>query len=94
LAAALQESHVAHGDAGDHGDIALNWVIGKKSRIYWHNGGTGGFNAYAEFDPAKDRGVVVLANLGPGDFQLADTLAEHITERLNGQPAIALSPPR
>ncbi|GAA4440671.1 hypothetical protein [Phytohabitans houttuyneae] len=30
--------------------------------VTWHNGDTGGFSAYAGFDRAEGRGVVVLGN--------------------------------
>ena len=30
--------------------------------MLWHNGGTGGFRAFAGFVPAADVGAVVLAN--------------------------------
>jgi CubicO group peptidase (beta-lactamase class C family) len=30
--------------------------------ITWHNGGTGGFSSYVGYEPATDRGVVVLGN--------------------------------
>jgi hypothetical protein len=44
--------------------IALGWLVRTRpsSRIYWHNGGTGGFRSFAGFDPVRGIGVVVLVN--------------------------------
>lgn len=44
--------------------IALGWIVtGPPSNpILWHNGGTGGFAAFAGFDPGRGAGTVVLAN--------------------------------
>ncbi|HEU5174029.1 MAG TPA: serine hydrolase [Gemmatimonadaceae bacterium] len=44
--------------------IALGWLVRTRpsSRIYWHNGGTGGFRSFAGFDPLRGIGVVVLVN--------------------------------
>jgi CubicO group peptidase (beta-lactamase class C family) len=44
--------------------IGLNWLslhVGADT-IVWHNGGTGGFRAFAGFVPAAGVGVVALAN--------------------------------
>jgi CubicO group peptidase (beta-lactamase class C family) len=32
------------------------------ARLYWHNGGTGGFRSFVGFNPQADRAVVVLVN--------------------------------
>ena len=43
--------------------VGLGWHIVKgKSTVCWHNGGTGGCSTMVTFDPAKQTGVVVLAN--------------------------------
>jgi CubicO group peptidase (beta-lactamase class C family) len=58
---------------------------------YWHNGATGGYSAYAFFNPKQDYAAVVLLNttVGPnGSF--ADRLGQHISQRLAGKPAISL----
>jgi D-alanyl-D-alanine-carboxypeptidase/D-alanyl-D-alanine-endopeptidase len=92
LAAAIRASHVARGEMGQ-ADIALAWGIGRRSHAYFHDGATGGYSAYAAFDPARDHGVIVLANISDDD-DLADTLGEYVLERLNGEPAVSLAPPR
>ena len=62
-------------------DIGLAWTIFRDpsgTKIIGHNGGTNGFLAYVGFEPARRRGVVVLASsrglnelLGLGSFLLA-----------------------
>ena len=44
--------------------IALGWIVAgtPSNPILWHNGGTGGFAAFAGFDPAHGTGTVALAN--------------------------------
>lgn len=51
------------------GGIGYGWHIDKMNgaffgvdKIIWHNGGTGGFRTYMGFDPATNRGIVVLSN--------------------------------
>ena len=46
------------------GKIGLNWMstAGPRPPIYWHNGGTAGFHAFAGFDPAAGTAVAVLTN--------------------------------
>jgi CubicO group peptidase (beta-lactamase class C family) len=45
-------------------DTGLGWQVAKSpaGEIVMHDGGTGGFRSSMAFDPAKKRGVVVLAN--------------------------------
>jgi len=46
-------------------EIGLGWLKRPKkgSEIIWHNGGTGGYRAFAGFDPGMRAGVVVLTNV-------------------------------
>ena len=50
------------------GGVGLCWQISDdpylKSRIHWHNGGTGGFVSYVGMIASQDVGVVVLSNYG------------------------------
>jgi serine-type D-Ala-D-Ala carboxypeptidase/endopeptidase len=74
-----QEAHVA--EIMPQTDIGLAWTISRDAlgtKIIGHNGGTHGFLAYVGFEPARCRGVVVLASsrgvnelLGLGKFLLA-----------------------
>lgn len=90
IVAALAQSHELHADA-DGQKIALAWLFDPKSGNYWHNGATGGYSAYAFFNPVGDYAAVVLLNttVGPGG-SFADRIGEHISERLAGKPAISL----
>ena len=50
------------------------WIIDQAHGIVWHNGGTGAYNSFLGFDPARRVGVVVLANLPPDPFIQATVL--------------------
>jgi len=57
--------------------IGLGWLITTNfgNEIIWHNGGTiGGYNAFIAFNPATNRGIVVLCNTGVSDVDIT-TLA-------------------
>ena len=57
--------------------IGLGWLITTNlgNEIVWHNGGTiGGYNAFMGFNPATNRGIVVLCNTGVADVDIT-TLA-------------------
>ncbi len=44
-------------------DIAIGWHILKQhDELVWHNGGTGGYRAFAGFNPQTGKGAVVLSN--------------------------------
>jgi D-alanyl-D-alanine-carboxypeptidase/D-alanyl-D-alanine-endopeptidase len=74
-----QQVHVA--EIMPETDIGLAWTISRGplgTKIIGHNGGTNGFLAYVGFEPARRRGVVVLASsrgvnelLGLGSFLLS-----------------------
>lgn len=48
------------------GDYALGWIVqaGRGARVYAHEGTTGTFHAIVVLVPARDRGVVAIANAG------------------------------
>jgi CubicO group peptidase (beta-lactamase class C family) len=68
-------------------EMGLGWIKRPKkgSEIIWHNGGTGGYQAFAGFDPQAQEGVVVLINIftlaGPDDigFHLLDPESKVMT---------------
>ncbi len=64
LEEAMRVSHVVRQDFSGGMDIGLNWIImtGSDNRVIWHNGGTGGYHAFAGFDPDRSIAVVVLSN--------------------------------
>lgn len=63
------------------GKVGLNWfsTSGPQPPIYWHNGGTAGFRAYAGFDPAAGVGVAVMTNN-------ADVVPDTLGRVLIGRP--------
>lgn len=69
---------------------ALGWQVGHPEdgrEVVIHNGGTGGFRSALALEPAKQRGVVALANSGAEPA--ATDIALHI---LVGAPAVATPP--
>lgn len=92
LSSAIAKSHELHADAVPGTRIALAWLCNTASGSYWHNGATGGYSSYAVFNPKNDYGVIVLSNTSIGSTgSFADLLGQHISERLEGQPALSLS---
>ena len=92
LAAALAASHVVQGEAMPGMHIALNWFRVDESGSFWHNGGTGGYTAFALFNPDGDFALVVLCAFA-GNRPFMDELGAHVAQRLTGKPAVSLGPP-
>ena len=90
LAAALNQTHELHADAAPGQRVALAWGYDTEAGIYWHNGATAGYTAYAYFDPRHDTAVVVLFNRLDAVTAFADRLGVHLRQRLVGLPAISL----
>lgn len=90
LPRAITESHLIRERVISGQRIALAWLWDDKNRVYWHNGGTGGFSSHAFFDPKRDYAAVVLLNQSPGLAGFADLLGEHVRERLAGEPVVSL----
>lgn len=64
LAAALRQTHRVRHQSESLG-LTLSWHVSEGpdgSRLYWHNGGTGGFRSFVGVTPKTGRAVVVLAN--------------------------------
>lgn len=62
---AMQLSHKnsrAEGAAGPMVGLGWHIAVAGSSEIIWHNGGTGGYRAFAGFVKGGDKGVVVLTN--------------------------------
>ena len=66
LEQSMRDSHEARRDASAQTSVGLNWHIlsGGESQITFHDGGTAGFTTFVAFDPDRQVGVVVLANMG------------------------------
>ena len=90
LPAAIRMTHVVHAEAFQGMHIALNWFRIDKDGSFWHGGGTGGYSAFALFNPEKNFGIIVLCNTSYDRGGLTDQLGELITQRLEGTPAIVL----
>ena len=84
LERAMRDAHAPRDSLGGMA-IGLNWITRTTDgqRTVWHNGGTGGFRAFAGFDPDRGIAVVVLSNSSIG----ADDIGFHL---LN--PALPLAP--
>ncbi len=72
--------------------IGLAWNYNPDTGFYEHGGATGGFSAYAGFDPRRDVAAVVLFNAAPITFPFIEVLSEHVRQRLTGEPALSLAP--
>lgn len=91
MVAALTQDHELRAETFGPQKIALAWLFDPVTGNYWHNGATGGYSAFAFFNPKGDYGVVVLLNATLGEHgSYADRLGEHLSERLAGKPAISL----
>jgi D-alanyl-D-alanine-carboxypeptidase/D-alanyl-D-alanine-endopeptidase len=92
LSAALTQQHQLRADAMHGNRIALAWLYEAESGNYWHNGATGGYSAFAFFNPQSDCAAIVLFNTSIGkNGSFADRLGQHISQRLAGKPAISLA---
>lgn len=90
LSAALVSSHRLRETADQGAQIALAWLYDADHGTYRHGGATAGFTSHAFFNPPADCAAVVLMNSGPNRLLSADVIAEHIRQRLSGEPAISL----
>ncbi len=89
---ALAESQRLRGRVAGNLRIALAWNFNPDTGFYEHNGATGGFSAYACFDPRRELAAVVLFNAAPVTFPFIEVLGEHVRQRLAGEPALSLAP--
>jgi CubicO group peptidase (beta-lactamase class C family) len=91
LSAALKMTHELRAEVSPTMQIGFGWLYVTETGTYWHNGGTGGFNSYAFFNPKQDYAGIVLFNttVGPlGGF--ADSVGQHVEQRFLGKPAVSL----
>jgi serine-type D-Ala-D-Ala carboxypeptidase/endopeptidase len=92
LPAAIFQSHKLQADAEPGSKIAFAWMFNSKF-AYWHNGATGGYSSIAFFNPHEDFAVIVLLNTAISKRRaFEEMIAEHITERFMGRPAVSLGP--
>ncbi|MDX1548316.1 MAG: serine hydrolase [Rhodothermales bacterium] len=78
LDAVMDEATTPRAEAAGPNHVGLGWHVRRtdRSEMVWHNGGTGGFSSFAGYDPARGRGVVVLANSSAD----VDDLGAHILD--------------
>jgi CubicO group peptidase (beta-lactamase class C family) len=64
LQAAMKKTHEVRHDKAGNMRVGLGWHIakGKNGDVIWHNGGTGGYMAFAGFVKETGEGVVLLTN--------------------------------
>jgi D-alanyl-D-alanine-carboxypeptidase/D-alanyl-D-alanine-endopeptidase len=74
-----QQRHAAMDDTAD---IALGWMIGKRTGARWHNGHTGGYHSFIAFAPDKKLGVVLLCNTASG---LIDQIGTQLMQAMLGE---------
>lgn len=87
---AVKESQRLRADAGSGLRMGLAWIYNPETSIYWHNGSISGYTSYVFFNLKGDFGGVVLFNaVRPGGF--AQTLGQHLGQRLSGQPAVKVT---
>jgi D-alanyl-D-alanine-carboxypeptidase/D-alanyl-D-alanine-endopeptidase len=86
---ALRAARVPRRPTGIPGvQIALGWhVLDADGDIFWHNGGTGGFQSFIGLDLQRQVGVVVLSNVAAEIG--VDDIGVHLL-----RPDRALAPPR
>lgn len=70
--------------------LSLAWGYKAKAGVYFHDGGTGGFTSCALFNPKQGYGLVVLINVEATYGEFADNLCWHVSQRLDGTPALSL----
>ena len=68
---AMQLSHeIAYAQEDTEFQLGLGWHYTNNNTIVWHNGGTGGYKAFAGFVKNGNKGVVVLTNSTSGVDEL------------------------
>jgi CubicO group peptidase (beta-lactamase class C family) len=82
LSKAMALAQQRHAAMDDTVDIALGWMIGKRTGARWHNGLTGGYHSFVAFVPEKKVGVVVLCNMASG---LVDTIGTQLMQAMLGE---------
>jgi D-alanyl-D-alanine-carboxypeptidase/D-alanyl-D-alanine-endopeptidase len=81
LKAAIELAHVKRAQVGGGTNIALAWFIKPDGKTYWHNGGTGGYTAYASFNIQTRSGVIVMIN---ASGTLMDQIGDRVEHLLAG----------
>jgi serine-type D-Ala-D-Ala carboxypeptidase/endopeptidase len=90
--AAIAQDHQLRGTGIGPAKVALAWLYNEQTKIYFHDGGTGGYSSFAAFLPTDDRAIVVLYNRS--DVTTGNPLAQsiffNIVGLMSGQPTVKL----
>jgi CubicO group peptidase (beta-lactamase class C family) len=88
---AMQLSHKNTRKEGKEPHVGLGWHIlsSDNKEIVWHNGGTGGYKAFAGFIKGENKGVVVLTNSTASVDDLGIYLLNPATPLPEIKPSIA-----
>lgn len=87
LRAAMELSHDPRHQKAGAMSVAMGWHIkkGESGDVIWHNGGTGGYRAFAGFVKETGKGVVLLSNSSKGSddigFHLLDPGSELVNQK-------------
>ncbi|MEM7811920.1 MAG: serine hydrolase domain-containing protein [Planctomycetota bacterium] len=103
LADAIALTQTPRRELGRRSGIGLGWMYYDApadrggSRVWTHNGGTGGFTSFAAFEPRADVAVIVLSNRGPDLANLGggiptDKLGAALMKRLRGDVGLSAEP--
>ncbi len=95
LSRAISLTHVLRADGPPPLRVGMGWLYTPAAGMYWHDGATGGYSAFAEFIPRERIAVIVLYNrddLGSGRPPFADVVAANVTALLRGSAAPRLAP--
>jgi CubicO group peptidase (beta-lactamase class C family) len=93
LPAALVLDHNVRADGPGMAKVAFAWWYSEQAGVYHHDGGAADYTAHVEFNPTKDRAIVVLYNrydMTPGQIPFVDRVAENVDALMSGKPPIAL----
>jgi CubicO group peptidase (beta-lactamase class C family) len=90
--AALAESQRLRDHITEDQRIALAWEYNPDTGVYEKGGRTSGFTTFACFDPHRDFAAVVAVNAAAVTFPFMEVVADHVRQRLAGEPALSLAP--
>ena len=92
LPTAIAQDHQLRGTGIGPAKVALAWLYNEQTKIYFHDGGTGGYSSFAAFIPTDDRAIVVLYNRS--DVTTGNPFAQsiffNIVGLMSGQPTVKL----
>lgn len=92
LPAAIAVDHQLRATGIGPAKVALAWLYNEQTKIYFHDGGTGGYSSFAAFLPTEDRAIVVLYNRS--DVASGNPFAQrvffNIVGLMSGQPTVKL----